>query len=156
MYSRSRPSIISGGYNSISCLSSLISFAQKPSYFSSAYCPNPRNRLVFSSYFFTKTFLRASSLCFLSSQSRFSSSSFFLFQITSSNYFLMQEGPAYLELVIGTADVELAILFLAIDSSMLASDFFTLKSSLNCYSSSLLTPNFFANKFEIALLFALQ
>lgn len=73
-------------------------------------------------------FFKASSLYLFSESSFLSSSSFFLFSTTSSNYFVIWEGPAYLELVIGTAEAELASLFLAIDSSIEANDLLTLKS----------------------------
>jgi hypothetical protein len=73
----------------------------------------------------------------------------------SSKSFLRWEGPVYLELVIGAAEVELASLRFAIDSSIDARDFLTRKSSLNCYSSSRETANFLLRMFDIALLLAL-
>lgn len=50
---------------------------------------------------------------------------------------------------------EFVIFRLAIDYYSVTRDFFTLKSSLNCYYSSLVTPNFLDKSIEKALLLAL-
>lgn len=127
MYSMSLASISSGGYSSSYGLLYL-NFYQKPSYFNSAYWAKPLSKLVFSSSFFTNNFLIVSSRSFFSYSFLLYYSYFFLFSITSSNYFFRCWGPPYLDDVSGMTVAEFVIFLLAIDSYKETNDFLTLKS----------------------------